>query len=428
MSSPRSLKVVHITRAEVLGIRTFLCALLSHTDRSRFRPVVASPGTGPLPRDLERMGIRTLACPLERDIRLLRDAASLVSICRLLRRERPDIVHLHGAKAGFLGRIAAAACRVPVVVYTPNNDYLDEPMPRLRRYALVALERLVARLGGLVVSVSQEERQSWIDRGICSPDRIVTIHDGFDFSRAARLVPGARARQLLGIPPDCPVAGLIARLVPQKAPHVFLRSAAAVLRQRPDAHFLVVGDGPLDRDLRRLAAELGIAGNVHFLGFAEDLSTVYSALHVCVLTSLYEGLPMVVLESMFLGIPVVASQAYGVNEVLSEGCGVITPVLDPEATARAMLRVFAGGPEVRAMCDAARRRVVASFGAPAMALKYQDLYLRLCGAAGPADAARGDLLSDRPSPVCGDASLHPFHPSINFHEVPNPNESLHRRN
>jgi len=372
-----TIRVLHVTRAEVLGIRTFLCGLLANMDSRRFELKVASPCVGPLLEDLRRMNVPALPCFLERDIALISDLRSLVQLCRLLRSERPHILHLHGAKAGFLGRIAGWWCRVPGIVYTPNNDYLDEPMSALRRRILIFLEQQVARLGACIVSVSEEERRGWLRRNICPPDRILTIHDGFDFSRASSLIPKDRAKRLLGVPSHCRVAGLIARLVPQKAPHIFLQAAAIALRANPDLRFLVVGDGPLRDELHAVAVALKIEAQVLFLGYLENLSNVYSAMDVCVLTSLYEGLPMVVLECMYLGIPMVASQTYGVTEVLDRGCGIVTPVLDPDATARAMLTILDDESGAEEMRRKARLRVVTQFGAEQMAAHYQNLYFKM---------------------------------------------------
>src|SRR4029077_12845911 len=124
------------------------------------------------------------------------------------------------------------------------------------------------------------------------------------------------------------------------APHVFLQAAAQVLRQINNVFFLVVGDGPLRHEMEELARELGIANHVQFLGYVDNLSEVYSAMDVSVLTSLYEGLPMVVLESMYLQIPVVVSSTYGVTEVVTQDCGIVVPVLDPEATAAGILTIL----------------------------------------------------------------------------------------
>ena len=377
MTDQRPLKVLHITRSEELGIRAFLAGLLANMDRNRFQLKVAGPMKGPLLEDLDRLNVPIVFCPVERDIKPLHDIQNFFQICALIRRERPDVLHLHGAKAGFLGRIAGWLNRVPAVVYTPNNDYLDEPNSRLRNWTLSFLERCTARLGGQIVSVTAEERSSWLRRNICREDGVVTIHDGFDFSRATTLVDRTDAKRALGIPDNYRVVGLIARLVPQKAPHIFLEAAARVLRRNANIRFLLVGEGPLRPELESLARVLGIARQVQFMGFVGNLSQVYSAMDVSVLTSLYEGLPMVVLESMYLGIPIVVSRTYGVGEVVPESCGFVTAVKDPVATSGAILKILSNKDAAAEMARRARTHVLAHFGAAQMADRYQRLYLRL---------------------------------------------------
>lgn len=383
MAPERILKVLHVTRSEQVGIRTFLVGLFSCIDRRHFSLAVACPLQGPLAEDLPGLGVPPFYCPLERDVNFLGDLRAFVSLWKLVRRERPDILHLHGAKSGFLGRIIGYLQRVDAVVYTPNNNYLDEPMSGFRRRVLIFLEKCVARLGGQIVSVSVAERESWLERGICRPDQITVIYDGFDFSGASGLIPRDQAKRALGIPQDWQVAGMIARMVPQKAAHIFLQAAARVLRRQPDVYFLLVGDGPLRGGLEKLASDLGIADRVLFAGFLTDLSPAYSAMDVSVLTSLYEGLPMVVLESMYLNIPVVSSQTQGATEVLTSGCGVVTPIGDPEATAEAILSVLRNPTLARQMAVQAHARVMAEFGAERMAALYQDLYLRLVESRSP---------------------------------------------
>jgi glycosyltransferase involved in cell wall biosynthesis len=381
MATSQQLRVLHITRSEELGIRAFLSGLLTNMDRDQFHVTVAGPLLGPLTEDLRRLHIAALRCPVERDIKPIHDSINFVQICTLIARERPDILHLHGAKAGFLGRIAGRLNGVPAIVYTPNNDYLDDSYSRYRNWILVRLERWAARLGGHIVSVTAEERQSWLRRGICMDNDIVTIHDGFDFSRATPLIDRNEAKRLFGIPQDHRAVGMIARLVEQKAPHIFVEAAAQVLKVSPDVHFLLVGDGPLKPVLEELTRSHGISHRVQFLGFVGNLSAIYSAIEVSVLTSLYEGLPMVILESMYLGIPIVVSQTHGVDEVVAEGCGLVTPIRDTQATAHAILAILRDQDAANLMATGARTRVLAHFGAAQMAERYQQLYARLVAAA-----------------------------------------------
>jgi glycosyltransferase involved in cell wall biosynthesis len=391
------MKILHITRSEELGIRAFLVGLLANTDREIFELKVAGPLKGPMVEDLKRLGIPALMCPIERDIKPVHDLRNFVQICSLVRRERPDVLHLHGAKAGFLGRLAGRINRVPAIVYTPNNDYLDEPNSRWRNSMVCLLEKAAARLEGQIVSVTAEERQSWLKRRICQEKRIVTIHDGFDFSRATVLIDKASAKEALGIPEDCKVVGLIARLVPQKAPHIFLQAAANVLKVNPNVRFLLVGEGPMQAELKSLAAMLGIASQLLFLSFVPNLSQVFSAMDVSVLTSLYEGLPMVVLESMYLGIPIVVSRTYGVREVVPEECGFVTTIGNPQNTAVAITRILHDPAAAKKMALRARAHVLANFGAARMAQQYQQLYLQLL--------AQSEVAGTFPEPLKPDSGV-----------------------
>src|SRR5262249_6780454 len=198
------------------------------------------------------------------------DVAFFGRLVRLLRRERFDVVQMSAAKAGLYGRLAARLAGVPVIIYRAGGFPFHEFMKPTLRRALIILEKVLSRSAtDMVISVSDEDRRAVVAAGIIPAHRITTIPNGVDVSRPVQ--DRTRSCQSLCLAPDVPVVGMVGRLCPQKAPADFLRVAARIVRTLPDVTFVVAGDGPLREGLGLLAADLGLAHRVRFLGVRDDI-------------------------------------------------------------------------------------------------------------------------------------------------------------
>jgi glycosyltransferase involved in cell wall biosynthesis len=305
------------------------------------------------------------------------DLSFFMSLMRLLRRERFDIVQTSAAKASLYGRLAARLAGVPVVIFTAHGFPFHDSMRPLLRSLLIIMERVMSRwCTDMLISVSETDRHMAITNGIVPPQRAVTIHNGIDLH--GQFPDRQIARQGLGLNPGLPVVGMIGRLSAQKAPDDFLRVASLVLRQLPDATFLVVGDGPLRRRVERQAISLGIAPSTKFLGFRDDVPLLMAALDVFLLTSLWEGLPITILEAMAAGKPVVATTVSGVPEVVEHGVtGFLAPPKKVEQLAAHVITLLHDPALAQKMAEAGRRRIEERFTLDRMIAQLTNLYHEL---------------------------------------------------
>ncbi|MEO5819962.1 MAG: glycosyltransferase, partial [Vicinamibacteraceae bacterium] len=185
-------------------------------------------------------------------------------------------------------------------------------------------------------------------------------------------------RRELGLPPDTPLVGIVARLVPVKAHEIFLQAAKAIAPVRPDIVFLVVGDGERRAELEGLARAAGLASRVRFLGWRADLDRLYADLDVVVLTSKNEGSPVALIEAMAAGRAVVSTRAGGVEDVVTDGeTGVIVPIGDASAVARAIVDLIEDPHRAARLGAAARASVVGRFGSGRLVGDIDALYQRL---------------------------------------------------
>src|SRR5207245_1504278 len=193
----------------------------------------------------------------------------------LMRRDRYHIVHTHTTKAGTLGRIAARLAHVPVVVHTPHGHAFHGYLNSAGSEALKWVERWLAHWADRIICVSEAEREDHLRLRIGPPEKFEVIHSCADIERFGRArIASSWQRRHLGLPPDGPLVGCVARLVPVKGVHYLLEALQSIRAAVPQATVVFVGDGPLRPELERRAAVLGLDGAVTFLGLRRDVPEI----------------------------------------------------------------------------------------------------------------------------------------------------------
>jgi len=375
------IRVLHvITRLIVGGAQenTMLTAAL--LDPARYAvDVISGPQTGSEGSLIEEVRARgvplTIEPALVREIHPVKDLLALVRLTRFIRRGCYAIVHTHSSKAGILGRWAAWLAGAPIIVHTIHGwGHHDRQHPLVRR-SYILLEQVTQRITDRLVVVSPRNIEKGLADGIATPAKYVTVRSGIELDRFRRPArPREAVRAELSIPADAPVVGTVTRLSPQKAPLDFVTAAAQVAARRPDAHFVVVGDGPLRAGVEARIAVLGLASCVHLTGLRRDVPDLLHSFDVFALSSLWEGLPRVLSQAMAAGLAVVATAVDGNAEAVEDGVnGLLAPPGDPQAMAAALLRLL-DDPALAAQMGAAGRERAEEFGARKMVEDIAALY------------------------------------------------------
>jgi glycosyltransferase involved in cell wall biosynthesis len=324
-------------------------------------------------------GVTCVRLPgLGREIRPWNDARALFHLRRAIRAFRPHVVHTHTAKAGLLGRIAARMERVPVTVHTYHGHVLSGYFGRLKTGVFRALETWLARSTSALVTVSESVRQDLAAHGVAPPERIRVVPLGLEIDALAEALPRGFLRSQAGFPESAPLVGLVGRLAPIKDAGTFLRAAAQVHAQRPEARFSIVGDGESRQELEAEARELGLDGIVHFHGWQRDMAGVYGDLDVAVNCSRNEGTPVALIEALAAAKPVVATAVGGTPDLLGNGSrGILVPPADPGALATAILSALSGGPELDLARTAGQAYVLAHHSVRRLLDDVDGLYREL---------------------------------------------------
>ena len=309
---------------------------------------------------------------LGRSVRALSDLRALVQLVRLMRSVRPDVVHTHTAKAGVLGRVAAVLARVPVRVHTFHGHVLHGYFSRSVTSVVRWVERVLAWRTTAIVAVGAQVRDDLLAAGVGRPDQYSVIAPGV---HPLRLPERALARQVLGLPADAPVVLFVGRLTRIKRPDRLIEAMRLVLAEVPEAVLAIAGEGDLSADTKEAAADLG--DSVQFLGWRDDLGTVYAAGDVMVLTSDNEGMPVSLIEASMAGLPCVTTGVGSAAEVVVHGRTGL--VVEPTAAAVASALVsLIREPQHRTDLGAeAARHAAERFGPARQVAEHAALYRRL---------------------------------------------------
>jgi glycosyltransferase involved in cell wall biosynthesis len=389
---PPRVKVLHVITKFWAGAGGNTLLTVLGADPARYETWVAGCEGGPLWERAERAGVRTIRLKrFHETISPLHDLYVLVQLVRLIRRERPAIVHTHSAKAGFLGRLAAWLCHTPVVVHTFHGLPFHGFMSTRRKRIYVLLDRLVRPATDAFLAVAPRVAREAVEQRIALPGSVTVVPSAVELDQIPT-TPDPSVRIELGIGPEVPLIGTVGRLEYQKAPLDFVRMAAKVAAVRPDACFVMVGEGPLAVAAQAEARRLGV--EIHFMGFRADAPLVASALDVFVISSLYEGLGRALTEAVASGRPVVATAVNGVPDLIVPGAtGLLATPGDPATLADCVLWLLDRPTEARRLGDAGSRWVRWMFDPALMCALIDQTYCRLLGLPGPGAEAPPPLAS-----------------------------------
>jgi glycosyltransferase involved in cell wall biosynthesis len=377
-------KLLHVTTVD-LSLHVLLGYQLRRFAEAGYE-VVGASAPGPYVDRVTGDGrVRHAAVPsLTRGWTPGRDAVALRDLARLIRRERPAIVHTHNPKSGVLGRAAARLSRVPVVVNTVHGLYANPALPPARRRAIAAAERWAMRISDHELFQSREDLDLAVRTRMVPASRASYLGNGVDL---ARFDPGrvdasavAALRRRWGVRDGQVVVGTVGRLVREKGYEELFAAASLVGAERDDAAFVTVGPVEPAKADRLPGDALARARRDGMIlhGEGEDMPAIYGAFDLFVLASHREGMPRSLIEAQAMGLPAVATAIRGCREVVADGVtGRLVPARDPRTLAAAIRDLLADPGRARAMGAAGRERARERFDEERVVERTLAVYERL---------------------------------------------------
>jgi glycosyltransferase involved in cell wall biosynthesis len=348
------------------GAERQLYELLKRLNRESFDPLVVSLSEGGYWRDeIESLNIPVMEIPRKKS----REFTRLFRLISVLHSVKPDIVHTLMFSANTYGRGAALLTGVPILIASERNAAeagRDKHVPE------IIIDKLFSFFTDAIICNSSRAATVLLTKYFFSRNRVFTVHNGIDSSDYLRVKPARHLQRT--------IIGTVGRLYPQKNHQLFLDTARILLGKFPEKglQFLIVGEGPLETDLRKYAKTLGIDGKVLFAGERTDVAELLGQMTIFVMTSDYEGLSNAIMEAMTAGLPVVATDVGGNSELVINGqTGYLCPQNNARALAERVAVLLDDKKTAEAMGHFGRKVMIDRFGIGKMVYETEKIYWAL---------------------------------------------------
>lgn len=336
----KKIKILHVAQAAG-GVDRYIRMLLKYLDKEKFENILVCS------QDFNREDYDGLVDSFEQ-IGMNRaigvsDLNSIKEVRRLIKKYNPDIVYAHSSKAGAIARVADIGLKNHCV-YNPHGWAFNMRCSDKKRAMYTAIEKMAAPFCEKIICISDAEKQSALEKKICREDKLQVIFNGVDIEAYESGEHGTVKRSSLGIPEDAYVVGMVGRISPQKAPDVFVKMAKLVKDEIPNAHFVIVGSGNQEAEIRKYAEENKFADSLHITGWVDDPMSYVELFDVACLLSRWEGFGLALPEYMMAGKPIVASRVDAIPNIIRNGeNGLLVEVDDATGASEAVLQIYRDG-------------------------------------------------------------------------------------
>ena len=309
-----------ITKLELGGAQRSVLYTAANLDADRFEPFLLSGSGGYL--DGIAPANTAFIPALQRAVNPFKDIPAFIRLRRALKKINPKIVHTNSSKAGILGRLAAAFIRPrPRIIHTVHGFGFNDYQNFFARGFYIFMERMLAQYTDFLVFVSHADMDMALKLEIAPPEKCLIIRAGVEVKTKADFAGFDKAAKLaqLRLPEETKIVLCPANLKPQKNPLDMVRAAQIVCKKIPQAVFLYLGTGALEKQTRALIDDFGLQNNFKLLGHRDDAPELLAVADCFALSSLWEGLPMALVEALNMQVPAVCYDAGGIAEVLHNG-------------------------------------------------------------------------------------------------------------
>ena len=331
------IRILHVAQAAG-GVDRYIRMLLKYLDKEKFENILVCS------QDFHEEDYRDLVDSFEQvemtraigssDLKAIKEVRALIKKCN------PDIVYAHSSKAGAITRVADIGLKNHCI-YNPHGWAFNMRCSAKKKAMYTAIEKIAAPFCDKIICISDAEKQSALDKKICREDKLQVIFNGVDIESYENGVRGTIKRIDLNIPEDAFVVGMVGRMSPQKAPDVFVKMAKHVKDEVPNAHFIIVGNGNQEDEIRKYAEDNDFSNSLHITGWVDNPMSYVELFDVACLLSRWEGFGLALPEYMMAGKPIVASRVDAIPNIIRNGeNGLLVEVDDDIGTSKAVLRIL----------------------------------------------------------------------------------------
>lgn len=332
----KKIRILHIAQAAG-GVDRYIRMLLKYMDNEKYENILVCS------QDYNCSDYKNLVVSFEQ-INLNReigknDLKTIAKVRKLIKKYNPDIVYAHSSKAGAITRLANIGLK-NYCIYNPHGWAFNMRCSKNKKLLYSIIERMEALFCNKIICISEAEKQSALENKICKESKLQVIYNGVDVEEYEHEEHGKIKRKDLGIPDDAFVVGMVGRISPQKAPDIFIKMAGLVKNQISNAHFIIVGSGELENDIKQIATEDGLANNLHITGWVNDPMSYIEIFDVACLLSRWEGFGLVLPEYMMAKKPIVATDVDAIpNIIKNDKNGFLVNVDDSISAYKAVMKI-----------------------------------------------------------------------------------------
>lgn len=376
MKSTDKIRILHLTTdCRISGAEKLLLGVADKYDSSRFHLEFCTlTKEGELHREIEKRELNALSLSISRPRQFITGFFRLV---KLLKSRKVDLLHTHLFHASVIGQVAARLAGTPRTVMTRHYlNYIDlfrGPIDKM-------LDNLSLRLSHKIIAVSENVRQTLVKHNLVNPNKIIVVHNGIDTSEIKEMPNEIiqKNRQELGLAGYF-VIGQIGNLHPCKGHRYLLQAIAKLNAEGSKIKLLIVGEGPLKKELVDLSKQLAVEENVLFLSYRKDVYDLMALMDVIVQPSIDEGFGISVIEAMAMQKPVVGTTVGGIPEIIEHNLnGILVPPADSESLQKAIAGLIEDAQLRKRLGEMGKKTVEQKFTIAAMAKKYEQLYANDC--------------------------------------------------
>lgn len=365
---PKKKVLLAITKSNFGGAQRYIYDLATTIPKDRFDVVVVSGGSGELDKKLNDAGIRTIKInALQRNVNLFKDFSVFFELIKILKKEKPDVVHLNSTKIGGIGAVVGRVCDIPKIIFTAHGWAFNEKRNILSKTAIAFLQWLTVILSHTTISVSQKTADQILKFPFVNKNKVKVIHNGIadiDFitrDEARRALLGDQAAQVSA---GALWIGTVAELHVNKGIDVAIKAFANVIKKFPQTVFVIIGEGEERVRLQDRILKLGLSDRVFLVGFVPDSKIYLKAFDIFTLTSRTEALPYVILEAGLAELPVIASNVGGIPEIINlPDAGLLVPTGKnaSQAIENAMEKILTNPEHAKTLGQNLKRRITLEF-------------------------------------------------------------------
>ena len=311
----KKIRILHVAQAAG-GVDRYIRMLLKYLDKEKFENILVCS------QDYRKEDYNGLVDYFEQ-IEMMRaighnDLKAIKAVRNLIKKYDPDIVYAHSSKAGAVARVADIGIK-NYCIYNPHGWAFNMKCSTKKKAMYTAIEKVAALFCDKIICISDAEKKSALEKKICKEEKLKVIYNGVDIEAYENGAHGAVKRKDLNIPEDAFVVGMVGRICQQKAPDVFVRMAKQVKDRVPNAHFIIVGNGNQEAEIRKYAEDNGISDSLHITGWVDNPLNYVELFDVACLLSRWEGFGLVLPEYMMAEKPIVATNVDAIPNIIKHG-------------------------------------------------------------------------------------------------------------